>query len=70
MSSVSVLILTKNEEQDLPGCIRSVSWSDDIVVYDSFSTDRTQEIARTGVLNLFKEVLTTGPRIKIGVYAT
>jgi glycosyltransferase involved in cell wall biosynthesis len=46
MSSVSVLILTKNEEQDLPGCIRSVSWSDDIVVYDSFSTDRTQEIAQ------------------------
>jgi glycosyltransferase involved in cell wall biosynthesis len=42
---LSILILTKNEEQDLPGCIRSVSWSDDIVVYDSCSTDHTQRIA-------------------------
>ena len=43
---ISVLVLTKNEEQDLPGCLRSVAWSDDIVVYDSFSNDRTHEIAR------------------------
>jgi glycosyltransferase involved in cell wall biosynthesis len=45
MSSVSILILTKNEEQDLLGCMSSVAWSDDIVVYDSCSTDRTQFIA-------------------------
>ena len=45
MSSVSVLILTKNEENDLPGCLESVAWSDDIVVYDSLSTDATQKIA-------------------------
>lgn len=43
---VSVLILTKNEEQDLPGCLESVSWSSDIHVLDSGSTDETQEIAR------------------------
>lgn len=43
---VSVLILTKNEEQDLPGCLASVSWCDDIHVYDSFSTDNTVEIAK------------------------
>ncbi len=43
---ISVLILTKNEQKDLPGCLQSVSWSDDVVVYDSCSTDRTQEIAR------------------------
>jgi glycosyltransferase involved in cell wall biosynthesis len=41
----SILILTKNEEQDLPGCLSSVSWSDDIHVYDSFSEDRTVEIS-------------------------
>lgn len=44
--SVSVLILTLNEEINLPGCLESVSWSDDIVVFDSFSTDRTLEIAQ------------------------
>lgn len=43
--TVSVLILTRNEEQDLPGCLASVAWSDDIHVYDSMSTDRTVEIA-------------------------
>jgi glycosyltransferase involved in cell wall biosynthesis len=42
---ISVLILTKNEEQDLPGCIDSVAWSDDIHVYDSYSDDRTVEFA-------------------------
>lgn len=42
---VSVLVLTKNEEQDLPGCLQSVQWSDDIHVYDSYSDDRTVEIA-------------------------
>jgi len=42
---VSILILTLNEQDNLPGCIQSVSWSDDIHVYDSFSTDRTAEIA-------------------------
>lgn len=42
---ISVLILTKNEEQDLPGCLSSVSWSDDVHVFDSFSTDSTVSIA-------------------------
>lgn len=42
---ISVLILTKNEASDLPGCLASVSWSDDIHVFDSFSDDRTCEIA-------------------------
>jgi glycosyltransferase involved in cell wall biosynthesis len=43
---ISVLVLAKNEEQDLPGCLASVSWSDDVHVLDSISSDRTVEIAR------------------------
>ncbi|MGC4062609.1 MAG: glycosyltransferase family 2 protein [Aquabacterium sp.] len=43
--NVSVLILTKNEQQDLPDCLRSVSWCDDIHVYDSGSSDNTIAIA-------------------------
>jgi glycosyltransferase involved in cell wall biosynthesis len=43
---VSILILTRNEQQNLPACLASVAWSDDIHVFDSCSTDRTQEIAR------------------------
>jgi glycosyltransferase involved in cell wall biosynthesis len=45
MSDCSILILTKNEVTDLPGCLKSVGWSNDIVVYDSFSTDLTVSIA-------------------------
>ena len=45
--SVSVLVLTLNEEVNLPGCLESLTWSDDIVVFDSLSTDRTVEIARS-----------------------
>ncbi|WP_197531130.1 glycosyltransferase family 2 protein [Posidoniimonas corsicana] len=40
------MILTKNEESNIRRCLGSVAWSDDIVVYDSESTDRTTEISR------------------------
>jgi glycosyltransferase involved in cell wall biosynthesis len=43
---ISVLILTRNEEQDLPGCLDAVAWSDDIHIFDSESTDRTVAIAQ------------------------
>jgi glycosyltransferase involved in cell wall biosynthesis len=43
---ISVIILTKNEEADLPACLNSLKWTDDVHVLDSFSTDKTREIAR------------------------
>jgi glycosyltransferase involved in cell wall biosynthesis len=43
---VSILILTLNEEKNLTACLESVAWSDDIIVFDSYSTDRTVEIAK------------------------
>lgn len=43
---VSVVILTLNEEHNLPACLASIAGCDDIVVLDSGSTDRTAEIAR------------------------
>ncbi|WP_372798416.1 glycosyltransferase family 2 protein [Pontiella sp.] len=44
---VSILILTKDEEVNIERCIRSVDWCDDVVVFDSYSTDRTVELARS-----------------------
>jgi glycosyltransferase involved in cell wall biosynthesis len=44
--TVSVLILTLNEESNISECIDSLSWSDDIVVLDSGSTDATCSIAQ------------------------
>src|SRR5436190_7920880 len=42
----SVLVLTLNEEINLARCLESLRWSDDVVVLDSFSSDRTVDIAR------------------------
>lgn len=42
----SIYILTYNEEIDIAACIESALMSDDIIVVDSFSSDRTVEIAR------------------------
>lgn len=46
MPLVSCLIYTLNEEVNLPHCLAALDWCDDIVVVDSFSNDRTEEIAR------------------------
>lgn len=43
---LSVCIITYNEEENLPRCLASVAFADEIVVVDSQSTDRTVEIAR------------------------
>lgn len=51
---ISVLILTWNEEANLPSCLESVSWCDDVVVFDSFSTDRTVEIAKAAGARVYQ----------------
>jgi glycosyltransferase involved in cell wall biosynthesis len=51
---ISILILTLNEEHNLPACLKSVAWSDDIVVLDSFSTDATCDIARAAGARVFQ----------------
>jgi glycosyltransferase involved in cell wall biosynthesis len=43
---LSVYILTYNEELDIAACIESAMLSDDIIVVDSCSSDRTVEIAK------------------------
>lgn len=43
---ISVLIRTLNEEINLPHCLASLRWCDDIVVLDAGSSDRTVEIAK------------------------
>jgi len=43
---VSVNIICKNEENNIEECLKSVSWTDEIIVIDGESTDQTVEIAR------------------------
>jgi glycosyltransferase involved in cell wall biosynthesis len=41
------MILTRNEEMNLPGCLDSVAWCDDVHVMDSYSDDQTVAIAHS-----------------------
>ncbi len=43
---ISVLVPCFNEEHNIRACLEALTWADQLVVVDSFSTDRTVEIAR------------------------
>ena len=44
---ISILILTLNEEPNIGACLDALKGFDDIVVFDSMSSDRTKEIAQS-----------------------
>ncbi|MDR2725212.1 MAG: glycosyltransferase family 2 protein [Candidatus Adiutrix sp.] len=46
MPKLSILILTKNESANLPGCLASIQGVDEIVVVDDLSEDDTAALAR------------------------
>ncbi|MBI1921518.1 MAG: glycosyltransferase family 2 protein [Geobacter sp.] len=43
---ISATIITLNEEKNIGDCLASLDWADEIVVVDSGSSDRTEEICR------------------------
>jgi glycosyltransferase involved in cell wall biosynthesis len=45
MATLSVIVLTLNEEHNIEACLQSVHWADEIIVVDSGSTDNTRAIA-------------------------
>jgi glycosyltransferase involved in cell wall biosynthesis len=45
-AALSAIVVCFNEENNIAACLESLSWCDEIVVVDSFSTDRTVEICR------------------------
>jgi glycosyltransferase involved in cell wall biosynthesis len=53
--TLSVAIITKNEEANLARTLASVQFADQIVVLDSGSTDRTVEIARAAKSTVYEE---------------
>lgn len=44
--SLSVIVITRNEEASIRRCLESVKWADEIIVLDSGSTDGTVAICR------------------------
>ncbi len=45
-AKISVVVTTFNEEFNIAACLDSLLWCDEILVVDSFSTDRTPEIVK------------------------
>lgn len=56
MKNLSVVIITFNEERNIARCLNSVKEiADDIVIVDSGSTDKTEEICKTFNVNFIKQ---------------
>jgi glycosyltransferase involved in cell wall biosynthesis len=52
---LSVVIITRNEEDNIGECLESVKWAEEIIIVDSESSDRTEEICRAFGVNFVKE---------------
>ena len=64
MAKLSVVVVTKNEEDNIRQWLESVKWADEIIVVDSFSTDKTIEIAKEYTDKIF---LDDNPRSMAGL---
>ena len=53
--SLSVVIITFNEEANLARTLASVAWANEIVIVDAGSSDRTREIAESFHARFFVE---------------
>jgi len=53
LSTLSVIIITKNEERNIRACLESVQWTDEIIVVDGGSIDRTVDITKEFTQKIF-----------------
>ncbi len=51
---ISVVVITKNEENNIAECLKSAAFADEVIVLDDNSTDRTVEIARSYTDRIFQ----------------
>lgn len=64
MAKLSVIIITYNEEDNIRECLESIKWANEVVVVDSFSTDRTVEICKEYTAKVFQNEWTNFPHQK------
>lgn len=55
MSPISVVIIAFNEEKNVRAALESAKWADEVVVVDSFSTDKTPDICREYTDRVYQE---------------
>lgn len=56
-NSLSIIVLTRNEENSIVDCLESASFADELIVIDDLSTDRTIDIAKRFTKNVFSHSL-------------
>lgn len=54
MPLLSIIIVAKNESEHIARCLESISWADEIIVFDSGSTDNTVEICKNFTPHVFE----------------
>ena len=43
---ISAIVITKNEENNIKECLEVLNWTDEVIVIDSLSIDKTRQIAQ------------------------
>jgi glycosyltransferase involved in cell wall biosynthesis len=62
--AISLIVITRDEEELIGQCLRSASFCNELIVVDSFSTDRTVEIAQGLGAHVFQHEFTDYVRQK------
>lgn len=55
MPTISACIITKNEEHNIRDCLESVTWADEVIIVDDYSTDKTLEIAHQYTGKIYRQ---------------
>src|SRR3989338_5237494 len=66
---ITIVIITKNEETNITGCLESIKWAREIVIVDGFSTDKTVEIAKRYTDKIFSREMDVEGRHRNFAYA-
>jgi glycosyltransferase involved in cell wall biosynthesis len=66
---VSVVIITKNEEENIADCLSSSAWANEIILVDDESTDKTREIASQFTDKIFARKMDNDGRHRNWAYA-
>lgn len=66
---VSVVVITKNEEDNITDCLKSATWADEIIVVDDESTDTTRDIAKRYTDKVFLRKMENEGRHRNWAYA-
>jgi len=53
MDNISAVIIAKNEEANIPECLKSISWVNEIILVDAESTDKTVELTKNFTSKIF-----------------